>query len=626
MTVFLDNGSFQPKPTSMNRSSRRLQRSISLTALALILFVFVREPTFVEAQIPKASVSDTSKTEPGTNEILWYGELDEGTRLFRFLFKVPLDELGKGSAKLISIDEGETEFVLKDVTLDEKGFSFTLPATKASYSGTLNADEDSIEGVWSQRGSKLPLKLRKVASKPVEAAKEIWIGTLNAGLQKLVIQFRIYTDASGQLTAFMDSVSQKAGGFKADVSVDGNNLSLNVELLKVKFAGEKNEAGTELVGKWTQGAEFPLTMKRIEVVVDSKSLEPKRPQTPKGPFPYDSKEVTFKNPSAGVELSGTLTYPKSDKPVSVAILISGSGPQDRDETLLGHKPFAVLADFLSRNGIAVLRCDDRGVGKSTGDFNRATSKDFSSDVEAAIDFLKLDSRIDPAQIGLIGHSEGGMIAPGVAAGRSDVAWIILMAGTGVNGKEILYSQGQLIVAANGGDDKALRTQKTLQEVAFDQVESLEPGADTAGIVEECTAKVLERMTKDGDAPEGPELDTFKKEMQLTMRGVLQTVNTPWMRYFLTYEPSPALEKTKCPVLAINGEKDLQVDPKLNLTKIEQALKVSGNKDYTILTLPGLNHLFQTCSTGSPNEYESIEETLSPRFLETVGNWLKAHVK
>ncbi|MEI8212571.1 MAG: alpha/beta fold hydrolase [Planctomycetota bacterium] len=610
----------------MNRISIRRRRSIGLTVLTLILIVFVREPTFVTAQIPAASLSDTSKTEPGTNEILWYGELDAGTRLFRFLFKAPVEELGKGGATLISIDEGETEFVLKDVALDENGFSFSLPATKASYSGTLNTDGDSIEGVWSQRGAKLPLKLRKVASKPVDAAKEIWIGTINAGLQKLVIQFRIYADASGKLSALMDSVSQKAGGFKADVNVDGNNLSLNVGSLNAKFAGEKNATGTELVGKWTQGAEIPLAMKRVEAEADSKSLEPKRPQTPKGPFPYDSKEVTFKNPSAGVELSGTLTYPKLDKPVAVAILISGSGPQDRDETLLGHKPFAVLADYLSRNGIAVLRFDDRGVGKSTGNFNLASSKDFSSDVEAAIDFLKLDPRVDPLQIGLIGHSEGGLIAPGVAASRSDVAWIILMAGTGVNGKEILYSQGQLIVAANGGDDKSLRTQRTLQEVAFDQVESLEPGADTASVVEECAAKVLEKMTKEGDAPEGTDLEPFEKEMQVTVRGVLQTVNTPWMRYFLTYEPGPALEKTKCPALAINGEKDLQVDPKLNLTKIEQALKVSGNKDYTILTLPGLNHLFQTCSTGSPNEYESIEETLSPRFLETVGNWLKAHVK
>ena len=598
-------------------------RLVGWSAFFAVLWIAVSGASLAQEQPADAALK---KTATAANETLWYGELDAGPRLFRFFLRVQPNGSGELTANLLSMDEGDSDFVLDQVVMDAANFSFALSLTKADYSGTIDSARETIEGTWAQGGAKIPLTFRKVASKPSETAKEIWLGTMQAGLQKIALQFRIYSDASGKLTALVDSVSQKAGGFKAIVKSEGNKLSLDIKALNAKFDGTKNDEGTVLVGKFTQGLAFDLKMKRVELPAEAKSFAPKRPQTPTGPFPYDSKEVTFKNPSANVELSGTLTFPKSNKPLAVAVLISGSGPQDRDESLLGHKPFAVLADYLSRNGIAVLRYDDRGVGKSTGDFQAATSKDFSSDVEAAIDFLKTESMFDPKQIGLIGHSEGGLIAPGVAAKRSDVAWIVLMAGTGVNGQEILYSQGQLIVAANGGDAKALRTQKAIQEIAFEQVKSLDPGADTSNAVEACAAKVIERITQAGDAPVGAELDALKKSMSGATRSVLQTVNAPWMRYFLTYEPAPALEKTKCPVLAVNGDKDLQVDAKLNLPKIEQALKAGGNKDFTIEVIPGLNHLFQTCSTGSPTEYESIEETLAPRFLETVGKWLKSRVK
>jgi uncharacterized protein len=570
------------------------------------------------SQTPAASL-----IEQGQQFESWYGDLDAGPRVLRFLIQVRTDPAGKQSAKLLSKDEGDAEFELDDLLMSDAMFSFEIKSTKAAFSGGMNPAKDTIEGKWTQRGATLPMKLRKVDSPP----KEIWLGTMQAGFQKLVMQFRIYADPSGNQTALIDSVSQKAGGFKAAVKIDGNQVTLDSPSLKSKFVGEKDATGDELNGKWTQGIAFDLRMKRIEIPVDAKSVQVKRPQTPKAPFPYDSNEVTFKNSSAGIELAGTLSLPKSNKPLAAAILISGSGPQDRDETLLDHKPFAVLADYLNRNGIAVLRYDDRGVGKSTGSFDRATTADFVTDVEAAIEFLKSESKIDPKQIGLIGHSEGGLIAPSVAAKHPELAWIVLMAGPGVNGEEVLYSQGQLIVAANGGDKKLLRKQKTIQKVGFDHVKELEPGQQIPqSVVDACAAKVLDEIVKSGDAPEGEELVAFKKTMAEESRGVLTTANTPWMRYFLTYEPGPALEKTKCPVLAINGEKDLQVDPKLNLAKIESALKSGGNKDFKIQELAGLNHLFQKCGTGSPNEYASIEETLSPQFLDAVGSWLKNRIQ
>ncbi len=597
---------------------------ISVNRFAMVWVLFWH--LFMAAQIAHSQSPTDATREQRVGESLWYGELDAGPRIFRFLVRVGADESGKSKAKLLSRDEGDIEFVLDDVSKSEMKFSFQLKATKAAYSGTMNAGMDSIEGQWTQQGATFPLILRKVASPPKDQAQEIWLGTMQAGLQKLVMQFRIYADASGKQTALVDSVSQKAGGFKAEAKIEGSKLTLDAAALRSKFVGEKNAAGTELIGKWTQGVAFDLKMKRVEIPAEAKIAEANRPQTPKGPIPYNAKEVTFKNALAGIELVGTLSYPNSSKPLAAAILISGSGPQDRDETLLDHKPFAVLADYLNRKGIAVLRYDDRGVGKSTGTFDKATTSDFASDVEAAIDFLKTQSIIDPTQIGLIGHSEGGLIAPSVATKRPEVAWIVLMAGPGVNGAEILFSQGQLIVAASGGDAKALRTQKTIQELTFEQVKELKPGDDVSAVVEDCAAKILAQISKAGDAPEGDELVEFRKAIIEATRGVLTSVNTPWMRYFLAYEPGPALEKTNCPVLAINGEMDLQVDPKLNLPKIEAALKAGGNRDFKVQELAGLNHLFQNCTTGSPTEYASIEETLSAVFLDSIGSWIKARVK
>ena len=591
-----------------------------VTCWALIWQVFM-VTQLAHSQAPKNTFSDRSE-----GETLWYGELDAGPRLFRFLFKVGANETGKPTAKLLSMDEGDIEFTLDEVSISELKFSFQLNATKASYSGTMNAGKDSIDGQWTQKGATFPLKLRKVSSPPRDQAQEIWLGSMQAGLQKLVMQFRIYADASGNLTAFVDSVSQKAGGFKADVKIEGSQFTLHAASLKSHFVGEKDAGGKELNGKWTQGIAIDLKMKRVEIPVDAKSVIAKRPQTPKGPFPYEAREVTFKNAIAGNQLAGTFSYPKSSKPMAVAVLISGSGPQDRDETLLEHKPFAVLADYLNRNGIAVLRYDDRGVGKSTGTFDKATTADFASDVEAAIEFLKTETNIDSMQIGLIGHSEGGLIAPSVAANHPEVAWIVLMAGPGVNGAEILFNQGQLIVAANGGNAQALRTQKTIQELAFEQVRELKVGDDISPFVDSCASKVLEQIDKAGDMPTGADLAEFRKTIVEATRSALTTVNTPWMRYFLTYEPGPALEKTKCPVLAINGAMDLQVDPKLNLPKIEAALRTGSNRDFKVQELAGLNHLFQNCTTGSPTEYASIEETLSPLLLEAIGSWLKTRVK
>ena len=398
--------------------------------------------------------------------------------------------------------------------------------------------------------------------------------------------------------------------------------------MKAKYTGERNEDATEITGKWTQGIPLDLRLTKVKSVAPSIRVAPKRPQTPQPPFPYEIAEVTIKNEEDGNILAGTLTRPKTGGPFPLAILISGSGPQDRDESLLDHKPFWVLADHLSRHGVAVLRFDDRGVGKSTGTFASATTEDFARDVRSAIAFAKTIESIDSSRIGLIGHSEGGLVATLVSAGNADIAWIVLMASPGVNGEDILYSQGQLIIAAEGGNEEARKRQRLLQEHVFAKARELKPSDEVDPFVTDVVDKII-AASKGVDfkgEPEKNESDETARNGRIVLtemvRANLNAMNDPWFRFFARYEPGPDLQKIKCPVLAINGEKDVQVDPKLNLPKIESYLKAGGNTNFAIKQLPGLNHLFQTCKTGGVSEYQYIEETISPLALESISEWLK----
>jgi pimeloyl-ACP methyl ester carboxylesterase len=380
--------------------------------------------------------------------------------------------------------------------------------------------------------------------------------------------------------------------------------------LAVVFDGTLNKEGTEIKGDFKQGpASFPLTLKR-----STTPIVMRRPQEPKKPYPYDEEEVSYENKRDGVKLAGTLTLPRGKAPFPAVLLITGSGPQDRNESLLGHKPFLVLADHLTRAGVAVLRVDDRGVGGSTGSINRSTSENFAADALAGVEFLKSRKELDPKQIGLIGHSEGGLIAPMAAAQSADVAFIVLMAGTGLTGEEILYLQAALIAKAGGATDAAVAQNRAVQEAMF---KVLKEEKDNAA----AEKRMLDDFAKRREAASEAEKKDFNEQ---AFQAQVRQVATPWFRYFLTFDPRPALRKVKCPVLAVNGEKDLQVPPDENLKEIEAALKAAGNRDVTIAKLSGLNHLFQTCKTGAPSEYAQIEETTSPVALKTISDWIAKH--
>jgi pimeloyl-ACP methyl ester carboxylesterase len=282
-----------------------------------------------------------------------------------------------------------------------------------------------------------------------------------------------------------------------------------------------------------------------------------------------------------------------------------------------HRPFLVLSDHFTRQGIAVLRFDDRGVGESGGEFGTATTVDFTSDALAGVAFLRERQDIDPSWIGIVGHSEGGLVAPMAAAESPDVAFIVMMAGPGVTGREIVLEQGALIARAAGSSEQDIQRSRETQIRLFSIVEEEEDPEAASPILMGVIREQMTSMTEEERAAANINDDN----QDVFIRTQVRQVNSPWFRFFLTYDPVPTLRQVSVPVLAINGELDLQVPPYQNLPVIERALQEGGNTDVTVVELPGLNHLFQTCTTGSPLEYASIEETISPTALDLMSDWI-----
>jgi len=422
-----------------------------------------------------------------------------------------------------------------------------------------------------------------------------WEGAIDTGAVRLRIGVAITAQPDGKLSAMMDSPDQGAYGLPlSDVTFADGVLKFVLQRANGAFEGRLNAAGTEIAGTWTQGGALPLVLKKVE-----KLTRLNRPQEPKPPFPYRSEPVAIVNAAGRVVLDGTLTVPEGKGPFPAVVLITGSGPQNRDEEIFGHKPFLVLADHLTRRGIAVLRYDDRGVGKSTGSFASATSEDFAGDAWTAWQTLSARPEIDAKRLGLLGHSEGGLIAPMLAASHPEIAFVVMLAGTGVTGEQVMLAQAAAIMKASGAPAETIAANTDLQKQVF------------AILREETSmARIVERL---GAIPAG------SKEASAAL--VKQSAS-PWLRFFATYDPAPALAKVRCPVLAIAGERDLQVLSAQNLPAIGAALAQGGNQNHTVLELPGLNHLFQSARTGLPTEYAQIEETMASAALDTITTWIR----
>ncbi len=435
-----------------------------------------------------------------------------------------------------------------------------------------------------------------------------WEGSLEVAGQVLTIAVEFET-SDGSLKAKIDIPQQGAMGIPlTNVRYDTPRVHLELPAgpgLAV-FDGEHDD--DTIAGEFSQAGfvgTFTLTRADGAPALD---VAPE-------PVPYAEHEVSFDH--GDITLAGTLTVPPTRGPHPAVVMISGSGPQNRDEELFGFKPFRIIADHLTRRGIAVLRYDDRGVGGSTGDVMLATSDDFAQDVSAAVSFLEQRTDIAPNAIGLIGHSEGAIIAPLVASRSDRVAFIVLLAGTAVTGEQILYAQGELIARANGASETEIRTQKAAQRRSFEVVRSDSGWKELEDYLREQASHAVGMMTEE-ERSAIRDMDVF---LDTQVKAQVRMIRTPWFRDFLDYDPVTALERVRVPVLALFGELDLQVPPSVNTEPMAAALAAAQNADVTIRVLPKANHLFLEAKTGSPQEYAGLKKEFVASFLDTIAEWI-----
>lgn len=439
-----------------------------------------------------------------------------------------------------------------------------------------------------------------------------YIPTQNANL-KLVFHIDAIPverqENEGVFKGSMDSPDYGTFGLNLNgVTVNENKVIFDLNIFKIWFEGKLCSTDS-LVGTFKQGdIVFPLTLRKSSAPLPR---SPNRPQEPKGPFPYKSKEIKFKNHEQDIELAGTLTLPEGNGPFPAVVLVSSSGAQNRNEEIMSHKPFWVIADYLTRNGIAVLRYDDRGVGESSGDFTKATTADFAFDAQAAVQYLKDHRKIIPSKIGIIGHSEGGMIASMVASADPDIHFIVMLASPGIPIDQMLLQQNEHAQVLSGVNPQEIAIRTELLRKFYDVLLNEPDDTKAKASIEAIIVKHQESMPKEI-------ADQIKKEIPETMAILL----SPWFKYFIQCNPQSFLKQVKCPVLAMNGSKDSQVIPIENLNGIRQSLLDAGNQQIYTYIMPSLNHMMQYCDTGALSEYVKIEETISPEILQIVSDWIK----
>ncbi|MBD2768754.1 alpha/beta fold hydrolase [Hymenobacter sp. BT664] len=432
-----------------------------------------------------------------------------------------------------------------------------------------------------------------------------WFGTLGP------IDFAMHlTDpATGARSATLDIPAQHVQGMAMQFTAPGDSVYLRLARPVAQFAGRRSADDQQLVGEWQQGLRvLPLTLSRNGSNAAAATTPPNRPQTPQPPFPYQAADITFKNEQANVTLAGTYTVPADKGPFPAVILLTGSGPQDRNGSILNHQPFAVLADYLARRGLAVLRFDDRGVGQSGGTQQGMTSADYTTDAQAALAWLRAQPGIIKSQVGFIGHSAGGTAAIGAAGQAAGPNFLVLLAAPGLAGDEMMVQQFLALTRLKTNSAAQLAAVEKMQRTIFQIIQKT---ADDA----QARAQLLALFDPTHSA---------SPQVLAQLEPQLAAYTSPFYRHLLADRPAVSLPKVRCPVLALGGSKDMQVVAAQNLAATTAALRAGGNRDVTVKELPGLNHLFQTAKTGGPEEYALIEETFAPAALQVIGDWLMQH--
>jgi pimeloyl-ACP methyl ester carboxylesterase len=584
--------------TTYIKEEMKMKKNYSFAILMLLICLIKTAPT--------------SAQHSNSLQGYWMGNLkiSSGEEI-RMAFRIQQNADKGYSASIDVPDQGAMGIPVNEVEVNGENLLIKARAIGAVYEGKLNPKEMLIQGNFVQ-GDTTSLSLVPIDLNSVEG---VWMGPLEiSGGEKIRALFEISADGEGAYTAEFGVPDQGAMGIpveKIEFLQDG--LIIDLKKYGISFYGTMHENGLSISGSFIQGDTVDLVLARYGSMPDltTEELVVERPQTPEAPYPYLVEDVVFENYSADVKLAGTLTLPDTKNPSPAAILIHGSGRNDRNGTFAGT--FHLLADYLTRQGIAVLRYDKRGVGESTGDYGEATTIDFASDVKAGIDFLKKDSRIDPESIGLIGHSEGGVIAPLVASETDDVAFMVIMAGLGQTFGD---------AAAYMRTDYARSIGKTESEAAvihswYSQFYEL------AGAVDDTVQRQIKIHEAYNNLPAADKdvIAWAEDDISREVKGTYWI----WFHEALKLRPQKYFKESSCPTLAITGEKDRQANPKENLPIIEQSLGEGRCKDYTVAELPELNHLFQTAETGAVSEYEKIPEIIAPMALQTISDWMEERV-
>ncbi len=549
---------------------------------------------------------------PPPLEGTYTGTLQANEAQLHIVLHLTRNSVGALHATLDSLDQAVFAIEANSVSLNSGKLKFEVRSVGVAFEGTVSPDQKSIEGTWNQSGNALPVLFHREPGthKPEDAkfpVEGLWQGALEAHGLRLRFQLHVSHDTKDELIAALDSLDQFVSGLPAaKLTFKDSVFHFEIPDLSSTYEGKLDVTRSHVSGEWSQSE----IKQKLDFKRSDQTLELRRPQNPVKPYPYLEEDVTFSSAEAGVTLAGTLTLPKGAGPFPAAILIAGSGPQDRDGTIANHKPFLVLADYLTRKGFAVLRYDKRGVGQSTGSLEKATTLDLATDTQSAIAFLKARKEIDPAKIGLIGHSEGAVIAPSIAANHKDIPWMVLLAPPATKGEDTLLNQSDLIARAGGLSDAQVLSSLNFDKEAYDLVQKEQ---DTKVVTEKLQALVKESG-----------LDTALPPVALEAQ--IRMMTSPWFRFFLSYDPLPELQQIKCPVLALYGNKDLQVPPNLNLPLLQKAFKDGGNDHLETREFPELNHLFQHGYTGAPSEYAAIDETFAPAAMKAISDWLQTQAK
>jgi len=567
----------------------------------------------VEAQQPTTSPGKNAPAVRAASlEGEWSGTLEVGETQLHLILHLAKNAQGEWRATVDSLDQAVYGMEASKVARGQVTLRFELSSVGAKFQGKISPDHKTIRGVWEQGGTGFPLRFESTAradtrksSSAISKMEGTWQGAIETGNMRMRLQLHISHDQAGGLIASVDSLDQSIQGIPASrVSENGSDIKLELPAFDAEYTGTVNTAKNSIAGTWSQsGNTEKLDFRRSERI-----LELRRPQNPEKPYPYKVEEVSFAAADGKANLAATLTLPQSNASFPAVLLLGGSGPNDRDETTAGHKTFLVLSDFLTRRGIAVLRYDKRGIAQSTGNYAAATLEDFAQDAESALAYLKSRKEVDAKRLGIIGHSEGGILGSLVATRSTDVSWLVLMGTPVTTGERTLLRQSELIARTGG-----LPEEQITRSLEFDR-----------------NAYAVVRGEKNPEAME-KRLNVLVEQSGLSqamppaaLQAQIRVMSSPWFRDFLIYDPEPVLEKLQCPVLALSGDRDLQVDSTENVPLLRRVYEMSGNKDFTVVEIEGVNHLFQTAQSGSPALYGAIEETMAPSVLTMVANWIAKH--